>query len=129
MAGYSVVRGDRAAVLRRLAAGIVPVGLLACVVIASVQAHEDRFNSLTAVLVLAAVLSGAVATPIAGRVSVSPSFVVLTLAAALLGPASAVACTVTAELTTSIRLRTPLVRTAVNLFAMAVPSLVAANLI
>jgi putative nucleotidyltransferase with HDIG domain len=129
MAVPSVVRADRAALKLRLAVGVVVVGFVAVGAVAGVQANQDRVGSLTAVLAIAAILSGAVATPIAGRASVSPAFIVLTLAAAFLGPASAALGAVLAEVTTSVRLRTPMLRTGFNIFAIAGPALVAANVI
>jgi putative nucleotidyltransferase with HDIG domain len=64
-----------------------------------------------------------------GRASASAAFVVVTLAAALLGPAAACGCAVLAELTAALKMRTPRVAVAFNLLGAMAPALAAGNLV
>jgi putative nucleotidyltransferase with HDIG domain len=129
MAVPSVMPAVRARLTPRAAAGIVAFGLAICAAVAGLQAPDDSVGSLTAALLSAAVLCGVVATPVDGLASVSPSFIVIMLAAAFLGPASAALCAVISELTIAVRLRTPAARVGFNIFVLAGPALVAANVI
>ena len=64
-----------------------------------------------------------------GRASASAAFIVATLAAALLGPAAACGCAVLAEVTASIKMRTPRLAVAFNLLGSMFPALAAGNLV
>jgi putative nucleotidyltransferase with HDIG domain len=117
--------------VRRAAEAVVGCGLVACLVVAVVQAHLDHVRTLSAVLGVAAVAAGVAVVPTIGRgrASISSSFIVITLAAAFLGPASAAAAALLAELPAARRLKTPPLQVAVNLLGSAGPALVAATMI
>ena len=121
----------RAPFPRALAITLLILGLAACFVIAIVQAHEDRarLDGLTIALALGAALAGLTVVPAYGRASISASFLVILLAAALLGPTSACACGLISELGASVRARTPRFAVAFNVLGAMAPALVAANLI
>jgi putative nucleotidyltransferase with HDIG domain len=125
----SPVQGQRRA--RFVAASFLVLGLGASIVLAIVQAGWDRGsdNALLAILAPAAVLAGLAVVPTLGKASISGSFIVITLAAAFLGPASAAACAVLAEAAASWRLRTAPLPIAFNLFGSVGPAVVAANLV
>jgi putative nucleotidyltransferase with HDIG domain len=107
MAGSAATEESRA--IRkppRLATTILVVGLAGCVVLAVLQAPVDHAtsNSLIVVLAFAAVAAGVLAVELSGGLSdVSASFVVVTLAAAFLGPTSAVVLAVIAEVAVTLR--------------------------
>jgi putative nucleotidyltransferase with HDIG domain len=115
----------------RAATVLLILGLVACVVVAVLQAHTDRarLDGLTIALGLSAILSGLTIVPAYGRASISASFVVILLAAALLGPTSACACGAISELGASLRARTTRFAVAFNLLGAMAPVLIAANLI
>ncbi len=117
--------------VRRVAGLVVACGLIACLAIAALQSHADHVNALSVVLGLSAITAGVgvVPTVARGRASISSSFIVITLAAAFLGPASAAACALLAELAAARKLRTPRLNVAVNLLGSAGPALIAANVI
>src|SRR5450759_3697713 len=92
---------------KRASYALATVGLLACAVIAGLQARDDHVNGLSAVLLLSAVLAGVTVVQSRERSSVSAGFMVLTLAAAFLGPATCALCAVATEVVASRRLRTP----------------------
>jgi putative nucleotidyltransferase with HDIG domain len=96
--------------------------LIACATAAALQAHLDTASSLSVVLGLAAVASGLFAS-----LMISASFVVVLLAAVFLGPASSCIAAVIAELTVSLRLRTPRSKVLGNVVAVTVPAIAAAN--
>jgi putative nucleotidyltransferase with HDIG domain len=75
------------------------------------------------------VLAGLTVVPAYGRASISASFLVVLLAAALLGPTSACACGLIAELGASLRAKTNKFAVAFNLLGAMAPILIAANLI
>jgi putative nucleotidyltransferase with HDIG domain len=116
---------------RWLALASLAFGILLSSVIAIAQAGVDRAdaNALIIVLAIAAVVAGIAVVPTRGRASVSASFLVILLAAAFLGPASACACAVISELASAWRLQNPRYAIASNLFGSMAPALVAANLI
>ena len=114
---------------RRGASVILALALPCLVAVAAVQAHSDHVNGRTAILGFAAVLSGVAVAPARGRVSVSASFLVVLLAAALLGPASACGAALLSELTAAWRLRTPRYAVAFNTLGAVGPALAASNLI
>src|SRR5436305_1809728 len=130
MVGLPAVPADRGNLSRHHATWILVLGLAACVAVAILQVPIDHAgaNSLTAVLAVSAVIAGLAVVPTVGRASISPSFVVILLAIAFLGPSSACGCAALSELTASRRLRTPAYATAFNLFGSLAPTLVAANL-
>ena len=124
-----VGRGSsRAYVLATLA---LALGLTAAFTVAIVQVDMDRATStwLSVVLFSAAVASGLAVMPSHGRISVSASFLAITLAAAFLGPTSAAACALLAELSAAWRLRNERYVVAFNLLASMAPALLAANLV
>jgi putative nucleotidyltransferase with HDIG domain len=118
--------------LRTLATAVLVVGIPACVAVAVVGARVDRagHSSLTIVLALAAVASGVMVVDLGGGASISASFVVILLAAAFLGPASACAAAVLAEVAATCRIRiTRRYAFASNVFAGMVSALASGELI
>jgi putative nucleotidyltransferase with HDIG domain len=117
--------------VRRVADALLAAGLIACIVLGSVQASIDRANqsSLLIVLAIAAVVAGVAAVRTKGRVVASASFVVVLLAAAFLGPTSACVCAILTELAAAFTARTRPYVVAFNLLGSLVPALVCANLI
>ena len=89
----------------------------------------DRLDGLTVVLVVSAIVAGATVVPSLGRASISAGFIVLTLAAALLGPAAAALCALATEVTAARKLRTPLPAALFNVLGSAGPAIIAADLI
>jgi putative nucleotidyltransferase with HDIG domain len=73
---------------------------------AIVVSAPDRVGGLTVILGIAALGAGVLVVGERGGLSVSAAFLVTVLAAALLGPASAVGVAIVAELSASVRLRT-----------------------
>jgi putative nucleotidyltransferase with HDIG domain len=120
-------RGPRSA--QRVALACVGVGIAACAVVAGRQVDVDRLDGLTVVLVVSAVVAGATVVPSLGRASISAGFIVLTLAAALLGPAAAALCALATEVTAARKLRTPLPAALFNVLGSAGPAIIAASLI
>jgi putative nucleotidyltransferase with HDIG domain len=92
---------------RRLLPGAVAIGsLLACIAVILVG-RQDRVYSLSVILGVAAIGAGVLISGERGnRLGVSASFIVATLAAAFLGPASAAVIAVLAELTATLVMRT-----------------------
>jgi putative nucleotidyltransferase with HDIG domain len=126
-AGVAVARRQ---LVHRAALWLLGLGLAACVAVAVAQAHSDHAgsNSLSVVLAVAAIASGLAVVPMMGRASVSGAFLVVALAAAFLGPTSACAMAVIAELTAAGKLRTPRYAVAFNLLGAMAPALIAGNL-
>jgi putative nucleotidyltransferase with HDIG domain len=90
----------------------------------------DRVTSLTVILGIAAVLSGALAMGEQDGIGLSASFIVFVLAAAFLGPISAALAALIAELCATLRYRTPWWRTIyLNLPPALVPALACAVII
>ncbi len=86
---------------------LVPACLVASLLVAVLDTAHDQLTSLSVVLAVAAVVSGLiVAGPAGGVPTVSATFMVIVLAAAFLGPASACAAAVLSELAGAARLRT-----------------------
>ena len=106
---------------------LVALGLAACIVLPWLVASGDHVSSLTIVLGIAAVLAGVLVAGSRDGLSVSASFLVYVLAAAFLGPRTAVAVAIISELTAATRLHTR-VRAVVlnNLPACVAPALLAA---
>jgi putative nucleotidyltransferase with HDIG domain len=97
--------------------------LLVALAVAAVDAHSDRLNALSIVLACAAVVAGLMVAGSRDAPSVSAAFIVTVLAAAFLGPASACATAIIAELAATVRLRTPLRSVLlINLPASVVPA-------
>jgi putative nucleotidyltransferase with HDIG domain len=108
----------------------IGLGLVACLVVAVLQAHLDQVDSLSVVLGIAAVAAGISVTRLrGGGGSLSASFIVLLLAAAFLGSASACIAVAISELTAAGKLRTPRFAVAANLLSGLAPALVAANMV
>jgi putative nucleotidyltransferase with HDIG domain len=119
----------RARLDRRRATRILWLAAVACLAFAVVQSRLDRVDDLSVVLGVAAVVAGLTVSQAYGRITVSACFLVILLAAALLGPASAAACAAISELTAARKLRTPAVSVGINLLGTVGPALVAANFI
>ena len=75
---------------------------------AAILGPTDRVDSLSIILGIAAVVAGALVQGDAGQETVSASYIVFFLAAALLGPISAVIAAAIVELSAAIRYRTTL---------------------
>jgi putative nucleotidyltransferase with HDIG domain len=128
---YLRPEGVRQRVARRLPTAVLVGGLAASFAVAVAQAPLDRADSssLAPALFVAAVVAGMAVVQMVGRVSASASFIVITLAAALLGPTSAAGCALLAELSAAQRLKTPRYAVAFNLLGSMAPALIAANLV
>ena len=125
----AVATDDRARQRLRAVTIAIGISLAGCIVVAGVQAHLDRVDSLSIVLGVAAVVAGATVTRVRGGASFSASFIVFLLAATFLGSASACIAAAISELAAAIKLRTTRVAVAVNLAAELAPALVAANMV
>ncbi|HEY2162215.1 MAG TPA: HD domain-containing phosphohydrolase [Solirubrobacteraceae bacterium] len=128
MAGHLAADRRRPQAVRRVVVALLFACLVACFAIAAVEARRDKVGALSAVLALAAIAAG-ITFSSSGIRYVSASFVVVVLAAALLGPASAVMAAVIAELAIVARSPTPPRIVLMNLVGAAVPALVGALLI
>jgi putative nucleotidyltransferase with HDIG domain len=90
----------------------------------------DHLESLSAILAIGAVIAGFLAVGERDGIGVSASFIVEVLAAAFLGPLSAAAAAVIAELAATLRSKTPWALVLnVNLPSAAVPAVAAAVII
>jgi putative nucleotidyltransferase with HDIG domain len=105
-------------------------GVIACVVVAILEAQVDHFGSggVAIVLAIAAVAAGILVVGM-GTADVSASFIVVILAAALLGPLSACAVALISEVAATRRVKTRRLAFAVNLLATMAPALLAANVV
>jgi putative nucleotidyltransferase with HDIG domain len=124
--GAGRIPGDN---VRRAAPVVLVLGLVGVLALAVLEAHLDHVNGRTAILGLAAVFGGATVAPAGGRASVSSAFIVVVLAAALLGPVSACGCALVSEAIAAWRLRTPRYAVAFNTLGAVAPALAAADLI
>ncbi len=117
--------------MRKVAVAALVGGVLACLVIAGLQVDADHAdsNALVFVLGLASVLSGWLVVSISTTASVSASFVVVVLAAAFLGPASACAMAILAEFSAALKRRSTPLQVSYNLLGVVAPALVVANVI
>ena len=86
-----------------LAAGLASVAVCAVVVALS---PAEPVDSLSVILGIAAIGAGVLVVGERGGLAVSASFIVIVLAAAFLGPASAVAAAIIAELTATVAMKT-----------------------
>src|SRR5947209_9854852 len=108
--------------LRRAVLSLDAVLLLACCLLAAGDAHQDRLSALSLILGIAAVVAGLMVAGAPGAPSVSASFLVILLAAAFLGPASACLAAILSELAAAARLRTePRVIFLINLPVTLIP--------
>jgi putative nucleotidyltransferase with HDIG domain len=128
MAGPQAADGRRPQTVRRVVVVLLFACLLGCCAIAGVEAHQDRFGPLSAVLTVAAIAAG-LSYSRSGNRALSASFVVMVLAAALLGPASAFVAAVLAEVVIVARSPTPPRIVLMNLVGAGAPALVGAFLI
>jgi putative nucleotidyltransferase with HDIG domain len=108
-------------------------GLLVSVIAAALQAGSDRapHNALSIVLGIAAFVAGYTMVSLGGGTGVSAAFIVVVLAAALLGPVSACLTAVIAELAASVPAATrprPYMFAA-NLLGAMLPALAAAGVV
>jgi putative nucleotidyltransferase with HDIG domain len=95
-----------------------------------VTIHWDRTSSLSWILAISAVAAGLLVGGEHEQPTVSAAFIVSILAAAFLGPASAAAAAVVAELTAAMRLHTRLRSVVlINLPASAIPAAAAGLLV
>jgi putative nucleotidyltransferase with HDIG domain len=115
---------------RPLVAIVVACGcLVGCVVWAALVARHDHLTGLSIVLALAAVAAGLGVARVRPSVEVSASFLVIMLAAAFLGPASAFVAAVVSEIVATRVIRTRPHAFLDNLVAGGVPALLAGTLI
>jgi len=128
MAGHQAVGGLRPQTVRHLVVAVLSACLLAFCAIAAADLHRDRIGALSVVLALAAVAAGMTFSA-SGVRYISASFVVIVLAAALLGPGSAFLVAVIAELLIVVRSPTPPRIVLMNLVGTGGPALVGAFLI
>ncbi len=91
---------------RQVLAIIITVASAGACVVAILLGQADRVSALSAVLGVAAVAAGLLVVGESGGLAVSASFIVCVLAAAFLGPVSAVAAAVIAELTATVMMKT-----------------------
>jgi putative nucleotidyltransferase with HDIG domain len=84
----------------RVASVVASVGIAACVAWSIAVAHADHFGPLTAVLGIAAVWIGLTFVVTRGKAQLSATFLVVMLAAAFLGPASAFGVIVVSDIVT-----------------------------
>jgi putative nucleotidyltransferase with HDIG domain len=106
---------------------IVTVGICAGGIAIS---PADRVDSLSVILGAAAVTAGFLVVGERGGLGVSASYIVQVLAAAFLGPASAAAVAVIAEIAANVRLQTSWrVMVCANLPPAAIPAVIAAIII
>jgi putative nucleotidyltransferase with HDIG domain len=95
-----------------------------------VAGPSDHVSSLSIVVGIAALIAGFLAVGEQGGLGVSASYIVLVLAAAFLGPVSAAAAALLAELSASLRSKTPWPRMLyLNFPPAVVPAVVCANVI
>ncbi|MGH2867878.1 MAG: HD-GYP domain-containing protein [Solirubrobacteraceae bacterium] len=115
----------------RVATPVLVCGLIACVLVGSLQADSNPGASMAlgVVLGVAAIVAGATVVYVGERVAVSSTFVVVLLAAAFLGPGFAALAAVVAEVAASLRIRTRPYVFAYNLLAAMLPALAAANVV
>ena len=104
------------------------VSFAACALVIAVS-RSDHVDSLTAILAIGAVLAGGLAVGERGGLGVSASFIVYVLAGAFLGPASAAAAAILAELAASLRSKTYWRTFLYNLPPAVVPAVAAAVII
>jgi putative nucleotidyltransferase with HDIG domain len=125
--------GSATAALRRFgsraATSLLVFGLAGCAVVVVLQARLDHRGSLSFILAGSALVAGASVVTATGRGSVSPAFLVILLAGAFLGSASAFACVLLSEFAASYKLKTPRYAVAFNVLGLGVPALMVANLI
>jgi putative nucleotidyltransferase with HDIG domain len=122
---------ERATALSRrdvLALLVALTSFIACAV-ALLLSQPDRVDSLSAIFGFAAVGAGLLVAGERDGLSVSASFIVILLAAALLGPMSAAAAAVIAELTATAMLKTRWRSVVLNNLPTAVVSAVAAAVV
>jgi putative nucleotidyltransferase with HDIG domain len=111
-------------------AAVLTTATLVGLAIVIADGHSDRVDSLSVILGIAAVGAGISVAGERGGVSVTASFIVIVLAAAFLGPASAAAVAVISELSAAAIKRTPArVVVFINLPANVVPAVFAALII
>jgi len=99
-------RGERGVLHARIAGMLLAVLIVVSTGAAAGVLASDRVGSLSVILGLGAVGAGLVSEGESGAVAVSASFIVIALAAALLGPVSAAVVGLIAELSAAIALRT-----------------------
>jgi putative nucleotidyltransferase with HDIG domain len=107
----------------------VALSIVVCVVVITLSA-PDRVNTLSAILAVGAIGAGLLVAGESGRLAISAAFTVYVLAAALLGPISAITAAVIAEVAATAVMRTRW-RTFFynNLPAAVVPALTAAVIV
>ncbi|MGO9961182.1 MAG: HD-GYP domain-containing protein [Solirubrobacteraceae bacterium] len=122
-------RDDRFVWRDAAAVAITIVSFAGCAA-AVILSPADRVNGLSVIFGIAAVAAGILVVGESGGLSVSASFIVFVLAAAFLGPTSAAAAAVIAELTAAVRMKTSgRAVVFINLPANVVPAVVAAIIV
>ncbi|MDQ6805731.1 MAG: HD domain-containing protein [Actinomycetota bacterium] len=128
MAGLQAADGRRPQAVRRVVVVLLFVALLACCVVALLDVRRDRFGPLSGVLAAASLTAGLTFSR-SGNRAISSSFIVMVLAAGFLGPASAFAAGVLAELAILSRCPSPPRIVLMNLVGGAGPGLAGAFVI
>jgi putative nucleotidyltransferase with HDIG domain len=130
MKNFAASRGRKLSAAQIAVNSVVIGGVIACVVVAILEAQVDHFGSggVAIVLAIAAVAAGILVVGM-GTADVSASFIVVILAAALLGPLSACAVAFISEVAATRRVKTRRLAFASNLLATMAPALVAANVV
>ncbi len=106
----------------------VVLSLAVCVVTIALSA-PDQVNTLSAILGVGAIGAGLLVAGESGRLAISAAFTVYVLAAALLGPVSAITAAVIAEVAATAVMRTRWRPFVCNLPSAVVPALVAAVIV
>jgi putative nucleotidyltransferase with HDIG domain len=114
---------------REVLAPLVVLLSVAICIVAIVLSPSDKVNALSPILGVAAVGAGILVAGENGGLAISGSFITITLAAAFLGPASAVAAAVVAELAATVSMRTRWRATLFNLPPAIVGAVAAAVII
>ncbi|MHB1571906.1 MAG: hypothetical protein ACYC0H_22245, partial [Solirubrobacteraceae bacterium] len=114
--------------------GVVLVTMLAAAScfgcgIAIAFSHADRVSALSPILGLAAIAAGLLVAGERGGLGISGGFIVAVLAAALLGPASAVAASALSEITATLTMRTRAFKVLLNMPPALVSAVVPAVLV
>jgi putative nucleotidyltransferase with HDIG domain len=106
----------------------VALSIVVCIVVITLSA-PDRVNTLSAILGVGAIGAGLLVAGESGRLAISAAFTVYVLAAALLGPVSAITAAVIAEVAATAVMRTRFRPFACNLPSAVVPALIAAVIV
>jgi putative nucleotidyltransferase with HDIG domain len=114
---------------RDAAAPLAAVVSLAVCVVAVALSAPDQVDALSVILGVGAIGAGLLVAGESGRLAISAAFTVYVLAAALLGPASAIAAALIAEVAATVVMRTRWRPFLVNLPSAVVPAVIAAVIV